>query len=193
MDDSMIDLRRRSGPTLWTIAVTLAVLAVAAATGAVDAGAGTGARIGAGVCAGLCAVGVVTLVRATRGTRRLVIDHAGIRLDLGARRKPAFRLAWTEISGVGLLVVAVAAPHSFLLRLFRWPPPRVGTVLELVPADAEAVRRHPELLQAWRFGRERTWRVGLGASRDAPPVEPLVLRYRPELWRGERPGSLLSA
>jgi hypothetical protein len=89
--------------------------------------------------------------------------------------------------------VAVTAPHSFLLRLFGWPPPQVGTVLELVPADAAAVRRHPELLQAWRFGRESAWRVGLGASRDAPPVEPLVLRYRSELWRGERPGSLLSA
>lgn len=190
VDDVAIDLRRRSGPVQWTFAVTLAVLAVLAAVGAADGDLAAGARIGAGACAGVAGLGVVALVRTARRTHRLTIDHDGVRLDRGG---PAFRLAWSEIAGVGLLVTDPGPPREHILRLVVRMRP-VGAVLELVPADAEAVRRHPELRHAWRLGRQRCWRVGLGMGGDGPPpVGVLVTRHRPELWRGERPGSLLSA
>ena len=196
----MIDLRRRSlpgllvgAPILWGLAV---VVVVAAVRGEVHGG--PAARVVAGVlggCVGLVALlATVTLVELRR-PRRLVIDHEGIRLDTG-RRRPAFRLVWTELAGVSLRVSdrrRRISAQAYIRWLHRRPETTpIVAALELHPADAEAVRRHPELRTPWRLGGERCWLFVLWAGPgNPPPVGPLVQRWRPDLWRGERSASIL--
>ncbi|WP_147254673.1 hypothetical protein [Pseudonocardia hierapolitana] len=75
---------------------------------------------------------------------------------------------------------------------------RVPIWLELYPADAQAVARHPELERAWTLGgvtapgEERRWLVSLGDGQGQEfPVGEAVQRRRPRLWRGHRSGSFL--
>jgi hypothetical protein len=201
VESGVIDLRRMNGrwlllgaPILWVLSV---VVVVAVVRGGVDGG--PAARVVAGVLGGF--LGLLALVMSLalfdlRRPRRLVIDHEGIRLDTG-RRAPAFRLAWTEIAAVSLRLsdrrrrIRAQLYH----RWFDLPPEMTPIVaaLELYPADAEAVRRHPEMRSAWRLGGERCWLLALSGGAGAPPpVGALVQRWRPEVWRGEHSGSLLS-
>ena len=197
----MIDLRGLNGrwlllgaPILWGLSVAVVVAVV---RGDVDGG--PVARVVAGVlggCFGLLALVVSLALFDLRRPRRLLIDHEGIRLDTG-RRTPEFRLAWTEIAGVSLRLsdkrrrIHARLHHQW----FDLPPEATPIVaaLELYPADPEAVRRHPELRRAWRLGGERCWLfVIAGGAGGPPPVGALVQRWHPELWRGERSGSLLA-
>ena len=134
---------------------------------------------------------------------RLVVDREGIRVLDGWGRK-LVRLAWTELSGVG--VMTNEAHRRRELRRTRddlvpWLSRRIILVpiwLELYPADAEAVARHPELEWAWALGgvrapgEERRWLVRLGDGQGQRfPVGEAVQRWRPQLWRGHRSGSFL--
>jgi hypothetical protein len=201
VESGVIDLRKLNGrwlllgaPTLWVLTV---VVVVAVVRGEVDGG--PGARVVAGVLAGF--FGLLALLMSLalfdlRRPRRLLIDHEGIGLDTG-RRRPEFRLAWTEIAGVSLRL-SDKRRRIRARRYHRWfdlPPEATPIVaaLELYPADAEAVRRHPELRRAWRLGGERCWMfVITGGPGAPPPVGALVQRWHPELWRGEHSGSLLA-
>jgi hypothetical protein len=200
VESGVIDLRRRSAPgllisapILWGLTV---VVLVAAVRGEVHGG--LAARVVAGVlggCFGLLALLVSQALFELRRPRRLVIDHEGIRLDTG-RRRPAFRLAWTEIAAVSLRVSdrrRRISAQTYVRWLDRRPERTpIVVALELHPADAEAVRRHPELRTAWRLGGERCWLFVVWAGPgEPPPVGPLVQRWRPDLWRGEHSASIL--
>jgi hypothetical protein len=190
VENGVIDLRRMSAPGLLIAAPILwgltAVVVVAAVRGEVHGG--LAARVVAGVlggCLGLFSLVVSLALFELRRPRRLVIDHDGIRIDTG-RRRPAFRLAWTEIAAVSLRLSD--RRRRLRARLYRrWfdPPPErtpIVAALELYPADAEAVRRHPELRAEWRLGGERCWLVMLAGGPGAPPpVGALVRRWRPDL------------
>jgi hypothetical protein len=136
-----------------------------------------------------------------RRPRRLAVDHEGIRIWDG-RRTLVLRLAWTELSGVGVLTNEASRRRQ--LRGARddalpWVSRRMVLVpiwLELFPADAEAVARHPELEWAWSLGRlrapgeEQRWLVGLGDGQGQQlPIGEAVQRWQPQLWRGHRSGS----
>lgn len=128
--------------------------------------------------------------------RWLTVDHAGLRLvgppTADGRRRDLVRVAWTEVAGVGVMVNERARARAATSR-------RIGHAtiwLELYPTGPDAVRRHPELRTAWQRGRavrpgqEQRWLIALGYGRTVP-VEEHVRRWRPELWRGQRDGSLL--
>ena len=134
---------------------------------------------------------------------RMVVDHEGIRV-WSARGKVVVRLAWTELSAVGVMTNEAALRRQ--LRGTRndvapWVTRRIAAVqvwLELYPADAEAVALHPELEWAWTLGRlrapgeEQRWLVTLGAGQgQLLRVAEAVQRWRPQLWRGHRAGSAL--
>lgn len=128
----------------------------------------------------LCVMAALQL----RHSHRLVIDHEGIRMEVGGR-KPRWRLAWTEMAGIG----TVRGPSRPGRRGARDPS---GQALLIDPLDADAVRRHPELALPWNLGKQRQWRIVIGDLHpDQPSVADLVGRWRPELWRGERTGSVL--
>lgn len=195
----MIDLRRMSGRWLLIAATILwaltALVVVAAVRGEVHGG--PAARVVAGVlggCLGLFALVVSLGLFELRRPRRLVINHEGIHLDTG-RRRPVFRMAWTEIAAVSL---RLSDRRRRIAQLYGWwgdlpEMTPIVAALELYPADAEAVRRHPELHAEWRLGGERCWLITLAGGPGAPPpVGVLVQRWRPELWRGEHSASILS-
>ena len=134
---------------------------------------------------------------------RLEVDHEGIRVWDG-RGTVMVRLAWTELSGVGVMTNEAALRRQ--LRGTRndvlpWVTRRIAAVqvwLELYPANAETVARHPELEWAWSLGRlrapgeEQRWLVTLGAGRgQLLQVAEAVQRRQPQLWRGHRSGSAL--
>jgi hypothetical protein len=132
--------------------------------------------------------------------RRLVVDHEGIRVWDG-RGSVIVRLAWTELSGVGLMTNQFALARKRLADSLDGGP-RMASVsiwLELYPADADAVTRHPELHSAWVLGRggavpgeQQRWLVRIGDTLGQDfPIGEAVERWRPGLWRGQRSGSLL--
>jgi hypothetical protein len=134
---------------------------------------------------------------------RLVVDHEGIRV-LDGRGRKLVRLAWTELSGVGLMTNEVSRRRQLRRTrddLVPWVSRRIVLVpiwLELYPADAEAVARHPELEWAWALGgvrapgEEHRWLVRLGDGQGQRfPIGAAVQRWRPQLWRGHRSGSFL--
>jgi hypothetical protein len=134
---------------------------------------------------------------------RLAVDHEGIRMwDRRGRRR--VRLAWTELSGVGVMTNEASRRRQQRRArgdLVPWVSRRMVMVpiwLELYPADAEAVSRHPELEWAWRLGavkapnEEQRWLVNVGDGQGQQlPIGEAVQRWRPQLWRGHRSGSLL--
>jgi hypothetical protein len=130
--------------------------------------------------------------------RRLVVDHEGIRVWDG-RGSVIVRLAWTELSGVGLMTNQVALARKRLADRLDGGP-RMASVsiwLELYPADADAVARHPELRWAWGHGRgtapgeQQRWLVRMGDTLGQEfPIGEAVQRWRPGLWRGHRSGSV---
>jgi hypothetical protein len=143
------------------------------------------------------------LVTRRRLPARLVVDHEGVRVRDG-RGKVIVRLAWTELSGVGVMTNeagrrrqlrdAAGDPMPWVRRRMV----RVPIWLELYPADAQAVARHPELEWAWALGgvtapgEEHRWLVSLGDGAGQEfPVGEAVQRWRPRLWRGHRSGSFL--
>ena len=164
----------------------------------------TAVRLIAGVAGLLIVLGYVwVLVSRRRRPSRLVVDHEGIRVWDG-RRKVILRLAWTELSGVGLMTNEAGRRRQERDNrgdLVPWVSRRLVHVpiwLELYPADAQAVSRHPELEWAWSLGRlkapgeEQRWLVSLGDGRGQEfPVGAAVQRWRPQLWRGQRSGSLM--
>lgn len=199
MADNVIDLRRLN--TRWQVVGFIVMVPFAAAVliSAFRDDVDPGVRVVAGVLGGLVGFLLLLTVPALytyRRPRKLVIDHDGIRLENGGRRA-VFRLAWTEIAGAGLLVAdrRRRRKQRHYVRFSELPPgmTTITVVLELLPADADAVRRHPELRRMWRLGHERCWPIVIGAFPGAPPpIGELVCRYRPQLWRGERSGSLRS-
>ncbi|HLU57333.1 MAG TPA: hypothetical protein VKZ81_17905 [Pseudonocardia sp.] len=152
------------------------------------------------VVAGVAGV-LIVLVYAVAGwwhrgrPRSLVIDHEGI-LIRNARGARIARLAWTELSGVGLMTNQVALERERRAPLERvWAA--VPVWLELYPADAAAVARHPGLSGAWGLGagtapgEQQRWLLHLGDTLGQRlPIEEAVQRWRPELWRGHRSGTV---
>jgi hypothetical protein len=145
------------------------------------------------------AFGWAVAVRRQRPSR-LVVDHEGIRvLTRGGRA--LVRLAWTELSGVGVMTNQVALSRQRLGASLRGGIRAIQSVsiwLELYPADANAVARHPELHWAWGLGKgaapgkEQRWLVRIGDTLGQDfPIGEAVQRWRPQLWRGHRSGSLL--
>jgi hypothetical protein len=143
------------------------------------------------------------LVTRRRRPSRLEVDHEGIRVWDG-RGTVVVRLAWTELSGVG--VMTNEAGRRRQLRRTRgdlvpWLSRRMILVpvwLELYPADADAVARHPELRAAWSLGRprgrgeEQRWLVSVGDGQgQLLRIAEAVQRWRPQVWRGHRSGSVL--
>jgi hypothetical protein len=104
---------------------------------------------------------------------RLLVDHEGIRVWYG-RGRMLVRLAWTELSGVGVMTNERSRRRQrgdARGGLAPWLSNRIVRVpiwLELYPADAEAVARHPELERAWNLGavkapnEQRRWLVFAG-------------------------------
>jgi hypothetical protein len=199
---TVFDLRAFNLPP-FLIGLATALLAATAtlvAAGTDSVLGGPGNRVVAWALGGLFALivvlGLAQLPRLRR-PRRLVIDHEGIRVEGGARRSE-FRLAWTELAGVGLVVDdrrrrRRARSHH---RVVGVAPDMIGVTvgMELVPVDDAARRRHPELARAWWVGRRQMWRIMLTAGPGDPlPVGPELQRHRPELWRGQRSGSLYAA
>jgi hypothetical protein len=143
------------------------------------------------------------LVTRRRLPARLVVDHEGIRVRDG-RGTVIVRLAWTELSGVGVMTNEVGRRRQ-LRDAAGDPVPwvsrrivRAPIWLELYPADAQAVARHPELEWAWALGgvpapgEEHRWLVSLGGGAGQEfPIGDAVRRWRPRLWRGHRSGSVL--
>jgi hypothetical protein len=131
--------------------------------------------------------------------RRLVVDHEGIRVWDG-RGALIVGLAWTELSGVGLMTNQVALARKRFAERLDGAGPRMAAVsiwLELYPADADAVARHPELHWAWGHGRgtapgeKQRWLVRLGDTFGQEfPIGVAVERWRPGLWRGHRSASV---
>jgi hypothetical protein len=201
-----IDLttRTRTARVLRSIGYVLALLIAAGCLASFVAGPEEMAvRLIAGA-AGLLIVLVFALAVAVRRRvpSRLVVDHEGIRV-LNGRGRKLVRLAWTELSGVGVMTNEVARRRKLMTAGdgMPWVSRRLVSVsiwLELYPTDADAVARHPELNWAWALGgglapgEERRWLVRLsdGHGQDFPIGE-AVLRWRPQLWRGHRSGSWL--
>lgn len=134
---------------------------------------------------------------------RLLVDHEGIRVWNG-RGKVIVRLAWTELSGVSLMTNEasrrrqVRDARNDLVPWLRGRTISVPIWLELFPADAEAVARHPELRRAWAFGKprasgeEQRWLLSVGDGQDQLlRIAEAVQRWRPQVWRGHRAGSFL--
>jgi hypothetical protein len=134
---------------------------------------------------------------------RLVVDHEGIRVWNG-RGKVIARLAWTELSGVSLMTNEasrrrqVRDARNDLVPWLRGRTISVPIWLELYPADAEAVARHPELDRAWTLGKprapgeEQRWLLPVGDGQEQLlRIAEAVRRWRPQVWRGHRAGSLI--
>jgi hypothetical protein len=204
---AMIDLRARSREARVLLAigcVLTVVFLLGLLVGAVDRSVPGPVRLVAGGV-GVGFVVLITVVWRTRDrpSRWLAVDHEGIRL-LDGRRRAIVRMAWGDLAGVGLMTDEntrhrrlMAASLDAVPRLSRRMV-RVPIWLELYPAGPDAVRRHPELAVAWQAGRPRhpgdsqRWLIGLGdgLGQDVPVGEH-VRRWRPDLWRGHRSGSLL--
>jgi hypothetical protein len=202
-----IDLRSRPRSTAaarWIGHVSALLVAAGCLATLVAGPEGTAVRLIAGAVGLLIVLLYLwVLVSRPRMPARLVVDHEGIRVWNG-RGKVVVRLAWTELSGVGVMTNEAALRRQ--LRgtpndVVPWVTRRMAAVqvwLELYPADAEAVARHPELEAAWTLGRlrapgeEQRWLVTLGTGRgQLLQVAEAVQRRRPQLWRGHRAGSAL--
>jgi hypothetical protein len=136
--------------------------------------------------------------------RWLGIDHDGVRL-VNRLGRDLVRVAWGDLAGVGLMTdEAARARHLFAANLesFSGLNRRLVSVsvwLELFPAGPDALRRHPELHNSWRLGaarrpgQQQRWLLRLCDDfGQAPlPVGERVQRWRPDLWRGHRAGSVL--
>jgi hypothetical protein len=131
---------------------------------------------------------------------RLVVDHEGIRV-LSRRKRPLVRLAWTELSGVGVMTNQFSLWRQQQADRLEIGP-RMAAVsiwLELYPADAAAVARHPELRGAWELGRggaavgeQQRWLIRIGDTLGQEfPIGDAVQRWRAHMWRGHRSGSVL--
>ena len=206
MAPNQIDLtaRTRTARVLRLIGSVLALLIAAGCLASFVAGPETlTVRLIAGA-AGLLIVLVFVWGLASRPQLpgRLVVDHEGIRV-LNRRGRFLVRLAWTELSGVGVMTNEAARRRqlSDARDGMPWVGRRMVSVsiwLELYPADADAVTRHPELNRAWALGRRGApgekprWLVWLsdGHGQDLAIGE-AVQRWRPRLWRGHRSGSVL--
>lgn len=193
----MFDLRAYSrGPYLLGLATGVLVSGGALYAVATDAVLGPPVnRVVAAVIGGvfgLCTLLAATRYRAIGRARRLVIDHAGIRVET-ERRADRFRLAWTELAGVEVVVSDRRRRQARRRHDVGDLPPdlvAVSLFLDMEPVDGEAVRRHPELQRAWTIGGRRSWRVWLGtAFGDPPGVAAALEQRRPDLWRGQRSGS----
>jgi hypothetical protein len=199
-----IDLtaRTRTASVLRSIGFVLALLVAAGCLASFVAGPESlPVRLIAGA-AGLLIVLVFALAVVTRRRlpSRLVVDHEGIRV-LNRRGRALVRLAWTELSGVGVMTNEVALRRQRLADSLSGVGPRMASVsiwLELYPADADAVARHPELHWAWGLGggtapgEEQRWLVRIGDTLGQDfPIAEAVQRWRPQLWRGHRSGSFL--
>jgi hypothetical protein len=208
VDRNEIDLtaRPRSTRVAWWFLHTITLLLAAGCLASLVAGP---EAIAVRLIAGVFGLLIVFLYVAMwtgrhRMPARMAVDHEGIRLRNG-HGKIILRLAWTELSGVGVMTNEVSryrqerdAANDLLTRWVSRNTVRVPILLELYPADAEAVARHPELEPAWKLGglrapgEEQRWLVGLGDGRGQSfPVGELVQRWRPQLWRGHRSGSVL--
>jgi hypothetical protein len=202
-----IDLtaRARSTRVAWWFLHTLTLLVTAGCLASLVAGPEhIVVRLIAGAF-GLVVVLLYVVVWAGRHRvpARMAVDHEGIRLRNG-HGKVILRLAWTELSGVGVMTNEVSrywqqrdARIDLVTRWVSQHTIRVPIWLELYPANAEAVARHPELEWAWTLGRfradgeEQRWLVSLGDGRGQSfPVGDLVQRWQPHLWRGHRSGSI---
>jgi hypothetical protein len=201
-----IDLtsRTRSMRVLRPIGYVLALLVAAGCLASFVAGPEeTAVRLiagGAGLLIVLAFVWAVTVHR--RLPSRLMVDHEGIRVLDGHGRK-LVRLAWIELAGVGVMTNELARARKKFAGALDGVPPVPGALsvpiwLELFPANAEAVARHPELDRWWKLGKAtppgeaQRWLVLLGDGRGQEfPIEEAVKRWRPDLWRGHRSGSLL--
>jgi hypothetical protein len=195
--------RTRRATVMRSIGVVLALLVAAGCLASFVAGPEEPAvRLIAGA-AGLLIVLVFVWAVAIRNRvpARLVVDHEGIRV-LTRRGRALVRLAWTELSGVGVMTNEFALWRERLADRLTGVGPSMASVpiwLELYPADAEAVARHPELNWAWTFGKggaavgeEQRWLVRIGETYGQEfPVGEAVQRWRPQLWRGQRSGSVL--
>lgn len=165
----------RSARAKLTIGLVLAALMAAGGLASFFAGPEEPAvRIVAGAISPLIllAFAFIWVIR-NRRPARLVVDHEGIRL-LTRRKRPLVRLAWTELAGVGVMTNQVALARERLGESLEVGP-RMASVsiwLELYPADAAAVARHPELKVAWAVG-----------GGTAPGEQ--------QRWRGDRSGSVL--
>jgi hypothetical protein len=202
-----IDLRSRPRSTTvarWIGHVSALLIAAGCLATLVAGPEGMGMRLLAGAIGLLVVLVYLGLLVSRRWMpARLVVDHEGIRVWNG-RGKVMVRLAWTELSGVGVMTNEAALRRQ--LRGTRndvvpWVTRRIVAVqvwLELYPANAEAVARHPELEQAWSLGQlrapgeEQRWLLTLGHGRgQLLEVAEAVQRWRPQLWRGHRAGSVL--
>jgi hypothetical protein len=200
-----IDLtaRTRTVRILRSIGTVLCLLIAAGCLASFVAGPErTAVRLMAGA-AGLLIVLVFVWALAARRRMpsRLVIDHEGIRV-LNPRGRFLVRLAWTELSGVGIMTNRAALRRERTSgNELGWVGRRLASVaiwLELYPADADAVARHPELHWAWRLGsrtapgEQQRWIVRIGDTAGQEfPIGEAVRRWRPQLWRGHRSGSFL--
>jgi hypothetical protein len=160
----------------------------------------TAVRLIAGAAGLLIVLGYAWAVFSRRRLpRRMVVDHEGIRVRDG-RGKVIVRLAWTELAGVGVMTNQVALFRKRLADNLTGGGSALNSVqiwLELYPADADAVARHPELRWAWGLGRgtapgeKQRWLVRIGDTLGQDfPIGDAVERWRPGLWRGHRSGSL---
>lgn len=135
--------------------------------------------------------------------RWLAIDHEGVRL-VNEARKDLARIAWGDLAGVGLMTDEKARRRHRFGNILTSPmgslmPTPVGVWLELYPASADAVARQPIMRNQWRMGaprregQQQRWLVYLCSDLGQAelPVGQLVRRWRPDLWRGHREGSLL--
>jgi drug/metabolite transporter superfamily protein YnfA len=203
-----IDLtaRTRTARVLLAIGYVLALLVAAGCLASFVAGPEEMAvRLIAGA-AGLLIVLAFVWAVAVRRRRpsRLVVDHEGVRV-LDGRGRKLVRLAWTELSGVGVMTNEFARARKRLADALTGVLPVLGRGmlgvpiwLELFPSDAEAVARHPELDRWWKLGtatppgEAQRWLVLIGDGRGQEfPIGEAVQRWRPDLWRGHRSGSLL--
>jgi hypothetical protein len=202
-----IDLtaRPRSTRVAWWIVHTITLLVTAGCLASFVAGP---EHIVVRMLAGAFGLMVVLLYVVVWGGRhrvaaRMVVDHEGIRLRNG-HGKVILRLAWTELSGVGVMTNEVSrywqqrdARNDLVTRWVSRRTVRVPIWLELYPANPEAVKRHPELELAWKLGQlratgeEQRWLVSIGDGRGQSfPIGEAVQRWRPQLWRGHRSGSI---
>lgn len=161
-------------------------------------------RIVAGVVAALILLLLLAgLLTRNRSPRWLRIDHEGLRIT-NRRHRDVARFAWSELAGVGMMTNEWARRRKLFaasLEISASVQRRMVSVpiwLEVFPAGPEDVRRHPELAVPLALGTrpdpgwEQRWMflIGDGRGQDLPVGEH-VQRWRPDLWRGHRAGSVL--
>ncbi|MDN5749056.1 MAG: hypothetical protein L0H64_11160 [Pseudonocardia sp.] len=200
MSSSLIDLRTRTrGARVYLAAgaVLTCLVALGCAAALLFGPDEPAVRIAAGSAVLVLLVVVAAVWRTRRRqVRTLGVDHEGIRL-LNHRGRVLSGFAWGDLAGVGLLTNEAVRQRRLSARggLFEMPSMVwVPTWLELHPAGPDAVRRHPELTAAWELGRRQRWLVAIGSGpgQSFEVVGEHVRRWRPELWRGHREGSVLS-